>query len=428
MALLPPAEGRRTLSDVLCIEGLPQVLSDLADPATTATLAACSSAMAVAFGEHFLWVALLVRHFGVSREEAERLGDPRRAFARVAVCRRWALDLPLPLAPVSMHAAELPPPPEAQLISPALVQRTLTASLEDEMLLPSGDHEALENAPPRRALRELPQRVAAPPCATTSPATTGALWSATDPSAGDPARLLSSCTLSRLRKGLQDIMLSPMSGVSACPERPYDWSLWSALIECPEDGSAFGGMQIKLRVRFPCEGAAAGNKTETPAAAIAEAEAEAAAGLPTIEVLQPTRCFHPNIDPVTGRVCPLALSGRCCAVALVRAQLLALIGLFQRPAFGVAPLNREAAMLWYGDRPELCALVCPAGAPLRRPSPLNAPDAADVLKAHGSAGGLRVRPLLVATGGRWAGRVHPPQNPPKVSPVRHALIRTLAAH
>ena len=74
--------------------------------------------------------------------------------------------------------------------------------------------------------------------------------------------------------------------------------------------------------------------------------------LPRVQILSPT-CFHPNVDPRDQSVCADALGCRCTPVDLVGQQLKALTSLLERPSFEVAPLNMEAAALWYGDVNEL---------------------------------------------------------------------------
>jgi hypothetical protein len=60
---------------------------------------------------------------------------------------------------------------------------------------------------------------------------------------------------------------------------------------------------------------------------------------------------------------------------LVSEQLRAVAGLLQRPAFDVAPVNEEAAAMWFGERAVLSARLRarPAQRPAQRPSPIAAP-------------------------------------------------------
>lgn len=138
---------------------------------------------------------------------------------------------------------------------------------------------------------------------------------------------LNQCTISRLQKSLQTIVMGGAGKhIQAFPEREDSWSVWRATITCPEDGSSrMSGLAHTLRLTFHDD------------------------ELPHAQILSPARCFHPNVDPRGQAVCAKALERRCTPVDLVSEQLKAVLSLLDRPVFDVAPLNAEAATLWYGN-------------------------------------------------------------------------------
>jgi ubiquitin-protein ligase len=318
------------LIGLLQTEGIVQCLVEVARPSDVAVLGTCSSVLNRLLGDHDLWASLLMKQFDVALMEASTEREPKRSFAQRSVCARWALKLPTspPRVLATPTARRLPIESLASIGAPTTSgtpSRRPPPLRHSSSWSPDSSATPNENAPPprRRGLRQLPVNAATPVKQSHTFATTP----------------MTRCSVARLRKGLQDILLSPCELMTACPERSGDWSEWTARVVCPDDGAALSGRELQLSLHYP------------PDEADVEGD-EATAGLPCIRVVRP-HVFHPNVDPKTGIVCARALSSRCSAVQLVREQLEGLASLMGRPVFGVPPLNRVAAAAWYGDRSEL---------------------------------------------------------------------------
>lgn len=310
-----------TLVNVLEVEGIAHHLTELAEPSVVALLASCSKATASLLATNDVWAGLLSQHFGVHKEVARELGEPKRSFAQRTICARWNLTEP------STPARQLHTPSTPQ--QPPLLMQSNSWSPD------STDSSGKENSPPPQRRRPL-QVLQAEAGSMTTPATAAA------------PRKLQPCTVSRLREGLRQVMMSSPEGVTAFPCAPGDWSTWTARVTCPEDGSAVAGLEVRLSLCFPDDEATNGDHAS---------ETTETMGLPRVMVQHPVGLFHPNIDVRTGDLSALALSRRCSAIALVGEQLVAVADLLTRPAFDVAPSNTEAAAMWYGDRTALRARV-----------------------------------------------------------------------
>lgn len=353
-----------TLLDVLAVGGIAPHLSELIDPSALAALASCSKECAAQLSDGRLWASLLAQHFGMTTAEANGLRDPRRTFAQRTVCARWSLAMPTPRRRRSSGAAP-PLTPRTVVRKPPPIAQSSSWSPESEA------ENDKDGSPPRRrpALRRLQSNVDGEEASKAS------------------RPIMAACTVARLREGLKQLMLSGSEGLQACPVSPGDWSRWSARLACANDGSAVSGLEIELAMRYPADGSADGSAPDTSNGTShgtshgteddegGKFPTEAHEGLPRIRVRQPVGLFHPNVDATTGEVSVRALARRCSSVALVSEQLRAVAGLLQRPAFDVAPVNEEAAAMWFGERAVLSARLRarPAQRPAQRPSPIAAP-------------------------------------------------------
>ena len=348
-----------TLLDVLAVGGIAPHLSELIDPSALAALASCSKECAAQLADGRLWASLLAQHFGMTTAEANCLRDPRRTFAQRTVCARWSLAMPTPRRRRSSGAAP-PLTPRTVVRKPPPIAQSSSWSPESEA------ENDKDGSPPRRrpALRRLQSNV--------------------DGEEASKARpIMAACTVARLREGLKQLMLSGSEELQACPVSPGDWSRWSARLACANDGSAVSGLEIELAMRYPADGRADSSAPDTSNGTSHGTEddedgrfpIEAHEGLPRIRVRRPVGLFHPNVDATTGEVSVRALARRCSSVALVSEQLRAVAGLLQRPAFDVAPVNEEAAAMWFGERAVLSTRLRarPAQRPAQRPSPIAAP-------------------------------------------------------
>jgi len=353
-----------TLLDVLAVGGIAPHLSELIDPSALAALASCSKECAAQLSDGRLWASLLAQHFGMTTAEANGLRDPRRTFAQRTVCARWSLAMPTPRRRRSSGAAP-PLTPRTVVRKPPPIAQSSSWSPESEA------ENDKDGSPPRRrpALRRLQSNVDGEEASRAS------------------RPIMAACTVARLREGLKQLMLSGSEGLQACPVSPGDWSRWSARLACANDGSAVSGLEIELAMRYPADGSADGSAPDTSNGAShgtshgteddegGKFPTEAHEGLPRIRVRHPVGLFHPNVDATTGEVSVRALARRCSSVALVSEQLRAVAGLLRRPAFDVAPVNEEAAAMWFGERAVLSARLRarPAQRPAQRPSPIAAP-------------------------------------------------------
>lgn len=349
------------LSGIFAVDGIAQTFAGLADPRSTAKLGACSRDLACALHSSSVWAALLTQHFQVSDSDARDEADPRRMFAQRAVCARWKLSLPPkrrkqrslavgaafvpakatvtsgdarergePLSPQGHHT---PTDAHSSMFTPTTAPLVARVSSWSPDSCDSGDS-AKENVRPHELALDSDDGAASSEA--TSMASAASHW-------------LSPPTISRLRRGLQDVLLSGREGVSACPVQPGDWSLWSARVKCSStNGSPFDGVEFQLRVSFPSELAHETEGLECDAST----DAQTTRGLPQVHVLQP-ECFHPNVDRKSGLLCAKALGERCLAADLIGVQLAAFVELVRRPVFSVPPTNAEASAMWYGDPSEL---------------------------------------------------------------------------
>lgn len=281
-------------SDSLSLAGLFEGNHDLVEyfamftqPESLAHLAACSSAFFTTFTDESLWEAKLSRHFGLSRKELAGKTNHRREFSRRTVCS-W-LNL-------STHQLGVEKPGQDHKCSQD-VSHSCSCPLSTS---------GLENTPPRFA-----QGVS------------GVSNLASDRTVERSSSVrISPCAIARLRHGLTAIMMGGSEHISACPEQPFDWRVWSAHVACPL------GIKYHLRLTF-----------------LFDDETGDVQSLPSVLIISPT-CFHPNVD-ASGRLCEHALERRCTPVDLVGDQLRGILSVLHRPVFAVPPLNKSAARDWY---------------------------------------------------------------------------------
>ncbi|CDF32274.1 ubiquitin-conjugating enzyme E2 [Chondrus crispus] len=124
----------------------------------------------------------------------------------------------------------------------------------------------------------------------------------------------------RLQTELMQLMMDPISGVSAFPDGD-DLTNWKGTVEGADNG-VYADMQFTLSMAFPQ------NYPMAP---------------PTVKFETPI--FHPNID-MSGNICLDILKDKWSATYTVTTLLLSIQGLLETPN-NDSPLNNQAAELWH---------------------------------------------------------------------------------
>jgi ubiquitin-protein ligase len=266
------------------------------------------------FGAPALWKQLLQKRWKSAGQSEGP--NPRSDYARREVIERWGLSssrvslLPDPKTLFACRVAR-----DAPRAAPGLLAR-----LSDPCHSPDPSQQRhpydKENTTPNTAILRVP----------------GRRWrghAISSPASADSSHPFCSA---RLKQDLFQLMMGSDEGVGAFPDSPGDFAAWSGYVTCNIAGSLHGGSRFTIKLHYDCS--ASGN-----------------VDMPTITFTRP-RCFHPNIS-VDGTVCAKVLSKRCTPVDTVRTLLLRVRELLSRPCFAVAPTNKVAAALWYGDRETL---------------------------------------------------------------------------
>lgn len=324
-----PSTEKMTFERLIANDDLRDLFVAASNPASVAVLCGVSRNLHETFAQPQLWASQLVARFHVAANDAEKISDPRREFARRKVVasieehRRTSSPPRHPPTP-PVIAATPPLPRWAQRLAASGSPVTRSWSPEES---PSDDKE--NRAPHRRPLRSLGQR--------TGDSEASSRASAASTRLNAHSR---SCAISRLRASMRQLVMGECGdAVTACPEQPEDWSVWTAGVTCPRDGALISGMTFQLKLTYPMGDDVAADVGDD--------------ALPRVQVLTPCRFYHPNVHPLTGALDIRALGTRCTSVSLVGTQLHAILSLLTRPCFSVAALNREAAASWYGDRAKL---------------------------------------------------------------------------
>ena len=377
-----------TLPSLFAYEDMAEVFAGIADPAVVANLTAVSRSLAKSFATPHLWASQLVRRFEVDKSEADDMVKPRREFARRAVCAaiqtRWATTPTTgPTRGATSRQPLRPPSPMSPTAAPRWADRFDGAgSSVTRSWSPEGSPAELnkENrGPQRRPLRRIGQprglgQYRGSDDNDCDPGSTARRLE--DPSERQPVTAAArACVIARLRAGMRQIVMGGFGDeLTACPEKPDDWSNWTARVTCPrKDGAAVAGMVFQLRLTYSLV-----DGTDVESAHAHEG------AMPRVKVLSPARFFHPNVHPTSGLVCAGALATRCSPVELVADQLKAVLSILRRPVFSVPPVNAEAAACWYGDEQTLRTRVR-GGAP---------PPAVDLSDAAADAESASITPLV----------------------------------
>ncbi|KAG8459455.1 hypothetical protein KFE25_012790 [Diacronema lutheri] len=383
-----------------------------------AALRATCRTLRGACGDRALWAGLLAERFGDAPDpvgELAALDHPSRIFARLAVCARWGLARTAGGPPAADGS---PPSPENAGVG-ALATRV--HSLRLNVTTPDA----------RKALSYLDLNAggATPPTPHAGAASAGGATrdgrvpaaAAASPGAGacaplslpphTPAPTLPDLLQKRLRRDLLELVSAPaaiagagasnvgaIGAVSAFPVQE-DMLVWNATVRGisgrPDadvtfrlvlafgvaagravDADAASARRTERRARArgagrrggtPASAGGGGSVDDADAHAHAHADADAFF-LPVVRVVSPP-VAHPNVR-ADGTVCAAALRARCRPADPVRAVLLGVRELLDRPHLGVRPLNRAAALEWALAREPLgaargCAAAAPAGAPAR---------------------------------------------------------------
>jgi len=129
----------------------------------------------------------------------------------------------------------------------------------------------------------------------------------------------------RIQKELQNILLSPPVGVSACPKSPDNLMEWIATIDGPENTPYHGGkfyLNIKFGEKYPF---------------IAP------------KVTFKTKIYHCNVNSANGEICLDVLKDNYSAALTIEKILLSLCALLQEPNPD-DPLVAEIADVWKVDK------------------------------------------------------------------------------
>ena len=278
-------------------------------------MATCKAAFAT-FGAADLWAEKLEESTGASVVATGAEGEGavlRRAFAHEAVCARWSL-------PRGATAADSPRTTGAP-------RRTARRTAATPLALQYQNDATPATPPscPRARSRSSPpggkeneQNENEPPALTQQ---------LSDPALvrhRHSAQVVQACAKARLQRDLHDLMLGAASEVTACPEEPGEWDVWSARV----GRSGGGGVDTALRLRF---------------------DVDSADSIPRVSLSEPALA-HPNVDS-SGVLCDAALRRRCSPIASVREVLQEVAVLLERPCFSVVPLNQLAAAGWFNPAP-----------------------------------------------------------------------------
>ena len=321
--------------DLLATRDIAKLLTRVATPSCTASLCAVSKDLFDIFADKELWASQLEQNFEMDSSTAKSYSDPKREFARRTVCSALSTRWPRNNSSATTGRNSGDTFATALSTRPPWVDQIAATGMSVNRSWSHSERPLL--ASPRRPLHSISRAEAA-----TRMNRNGENRS----SAAQLQRVrLSPCAVARLQSGLRAIVMSGHDTVTACPEQPGDWCLWSARVTCPRNVAACSGMTFRLALDFTPRGDGDANG----------ATDYDASGLPHVRVVSPA-CFHPSVRR-DGVVSAAALSRRTTPVALISEQLAAVIGLLNRPEFGVAPLNRKAAALWFGDADELRARV-----------------------------------------------------------------------
>ena len=353
-----------TLEQLLSDRDIAEVFATNASAAALATLGGVSRALKEAVSEKQLWVSQLLARFAVDPATLANISEPRREFARRAVCA--SVDTAAASTPAISKLPSPPSTPTTEEVAPrrwaerlALAGTPVSQSWSPEGSPPEHDAENRENGSSyRRVLRSLGQM-------SLSGSTTGREAvvdiSEEEPpvtrSASQEKAARKAMVVARLRAGLHAVVMGGNSNLTACPEAPDDWSRWRAKVTaCPpqHEGSLIGGgMAFDFQLTYPM-----GDEEGFVPPSLHDGSDHAhEAALPRISIASPAAFFHPNVNPRTGALCVKALGRRCTPVELVGEQLKAALSVLARPVFDVPPLNAKAAREWYGDRDKLRRFV-----------------------------------------------------------------------
>eukprot|EP01132_Coremiostelium_polycephalum_P005192 gene5192-6463_t len=123
----------------------------------------------------------------------------------------------------------------------------------------------------------------------------------------------------RLQSELMDLMMNPVSGVSAFPDGSNFFNWIGTINGAPS--TVYAGLEFKISLKFP---------ENYPFKA------------PTVKF--ETACFHPNVDTV-GNICLDILKDQWSVIYNVRTLLLSIQSLLGEPN-NDSPLNLYAASIW----------------------------------------------------------------------------------
>lgn len=304
-------EGQPLLRAIEC-DGIVESLALFADAASIAQLCGCSISMQEKFGAASLWSQLLQARWGSPLSGT----CPRREYARRELMERWDLTPPRVAAPdtSSRRRADVPTTPRTE---PAEASRRSAPCQPSPGLFSPTLLQDKENTSPNTlflrapTLRRRGRATSSPESANGTHATAGA---------------------TRLKQDLFELMTGGEKCIGAFPDAPGDFSSWSGHVVSATDGSLHGGLRFNIRLQY-------------------DMHASGDDALPVVTFARP-HCFHPNVS-ADGVLCPRALRKRCAPVDSVRTLLLRIRELVACPCFAVPPVNKAAAVLWYGDQATL---------------------------------------------------------------------------
>ena len=311
----PEEETSSPLLRAVQIDGISEYIALFLDPPSIAQLCACCTSLHSRFGAPALWERLLEQQFSVGELTDDE--GPRVAYARHEVIQRWGLHkargVPL-TTPTTLSSGR-----RGNMCRAMHMHTSSAGSMQSTNTCPSPisskclTQRNKENASPNTSFSRM---TAVRRRRTTS-----------SPAHVNEAMLAFN---TRLKQDLFHMMTSNHSDAfGAFPDTPGDFTSWSGFITCSAAGSLHEGIRFQVKLKYDLD--SRGNTT-----------------IPMIRFIQPY-CFHPNVRP-DGTICARALEKRVVAVDAVSTILSRVSDLLSRPCFAVAPVNKLAAALWYGDR------------------------------------------------------------------------------